>query len=711
VSQYQLSAEANLTVAGGVLNLGVGLGKTLTTAAMAQVYRAENLAAPSRCWIVAPLIAHGAWKPYVTYLKTLYADVRILSIDSIHKFKAAAPDGGLLIVDECFPARVRVETADGPVDIAQLVNAQATIRVRTQSGAFAPITGWVKKPRATEMLEITHSAGTLICTSNHPVWTHEDGYVEAKLLQVGYHHLSHLPEYVRDPATRRTDGQAVQRSVSGEGTARHEVPAIRREDAGGQSDVDARGEGPNAGGQEGKTAVLPARGEREGLANGADTGGDVPAVDVGGYRHRTREVTESASATDAFEGRYSGCTAKAGSGTGRELAPLTDAPRAGRPQRVSVTGIRVVSPARAELAGTPRTGESAGDGDYVYCLNVAGHGNFYADGVLVHNCHLAGNMAARRSSSLMLLRMGFDVCLCLTGTLVHGALEKALTVLDLAVPGAAGFSSRWKAGEYFKVLVRKQIGSRTVTSLEKPTGERKDNFMAWVHSYSCVLTKDSPAVAAEVCIPGQELHTVEIGDVSQPLDALVAEVALAIYAETGEMPNAQAVMHAIMHAGAAAKMDWVLDQIDDRETGVVIFAQYMASLDHVCATLVDEGISFVRVDGAVLGDDRSEAVRKFQAGEVQVFVGQSTAAGAAINLFRANVSVCFDWSMKAEDYAQLLGRTCRRGQDLHCHHFDLVTNQLQLRVVNKLREAEDFHLALANFIPPPLAMLPAESPV
>ena len=232
LSQYQLDAEHKLTIAGGVLNLGVGLGKTLTTAAMAEIYQREGLAMPSRCWIVAPLIAHGAWKPYLPYLKSMYRDVRVLSIDSIHKFKAAAPEGGLLIVDEA---------------------------------------------------------------------------------------------------------------------------------------------------------------------------------------------------------------------------------------------------------------------------------------------HLAGRMTARRTSSLMTLRLGFDVGLCLTGTLVHGGLEKALTVLDLAVPGAAGFSSRWTAGDYFKVLVRKKIGSRTVTSLEKPTGALKNAFMEWVHSYSCVLSKDSPAVAAEVCIPGQELHTVEIGDTSQHL--------------------------------------------------------------------------------------------------------------------------------------------------------------------------------------------------
>ena len=260
-SAYQVDAVRQMTVAGGVLNLGVGLGKTLTTAYAAHVYRHAALAAGTRCWIVAPLIAHGAWKAYLPFLKAMYRDVQVLSIDSVHKLVGAAPAGGLLIVDEA---------------------------------------------------------------------------------------------------------------------------------------------------------------------------------------------------------------------------------------------------------------------------------------------HYAGVMAARRTKAMHTLRLGFDVCLCLTGTLLHGGVEKALGVLDLAIPGSAGFSSRWKAGEYFNVLVRKRIGQRTVTELAKPTGRKREKFLQFISKYTVALTKESPQVRAEVQIPGQNLHTIEIGDVHASLDKLVADTAVRMFEETGEMPHAQAVAHALL---------------------------------------------------------------------------------------------------------------------------------------------------------------------
>lgn len=407
-SLYQVDAVRGMTIAGGVLNLGVGLGKTLTTAFAATVYRTENFAAPARCWIVAPLIAHGAWKPYLAHLRSLYDDVQILSIDSAHKYVGAAPVGGLLIVDEA---------------------------------------------------------------------------------------------------------------------------------------------------------------------------------------------------------------------------------------------------------------------------------------------HLAGGLAARRARALHTLRLGFDVCLCLTGTLLHGGVERALAVLDLAIPGAAGFSSRWKAGEYFNVLVKTQFGVR----LEKPTGPRKEKFLEFISRYVVALTKESPSVRAEVQIPGQDLHLIEIGDANLPLEHVISNTAMAIFDETGELPTAQAVAHLVLRQGAEAKLDWLMDQMDDPTQGVVVFANYHESLDKIEARLTAESVPYVRVDGNVVGADREEAVRKFQASEVQVFLGQMTAAGAAINLYRAHVSVSFDWCMRGADYAQMLGRTCRRGQDLHCHHFDLASNRLQIQCVMRLRDADNFHLDLSLF--------------
>jgi SNF2 family DNA or RNA helicase len=130
---------------------------------------------------------------------------------------------------------------------------------------------------------------------------------------------------------------------------------------------------------------------------------------------------------------------------------------------------------------------------------------------------------------------------------------------------------------------------------------------------------------------------------------------------------------------------------------VVVFANYTATLDLMEQKLKDAAISYVRVDGAVTGQDRVQAQEQFQSGAVQVFLGQMSAAGISMDLFRTPYSIALDHPWKAEDYAQALARTHRRGQSQHCTHWDLYTNQLQKRVVARLRSGEAFNAETAEW--------------
>ena len=318
--------------------------------------------------------------------------------------------------------------------------------------------------------------------------------------------------------------------------------------------------------------------------------------------------------------------------------------------------------------------------------------------IIFDECHLLGEPTARRTKAAHAVRPMFDFALCLTGTLLHGGVHKALSVLDLAIPGGALFASKWRAGEYFKCLVRKKIGARTVTSLERPTGQNKERFMEYLSRLTVCMTKDSPAVRSDITIPEQTLQTIEIGDCSRDLTDLAVEyIQRALEKDPSKMVHAMEVAQALCQEGVSAKVDWLLDQIDAPDQGIVVFCQYTESLDYVEKALADEGISCVRVDGSVTGKKREQAIAAFQGGEVQVFLGQITAAGISANLQRAYVSVAIDHTWRAADYAQALARTCRRGQNSECYHFDLVSNKLQKRVVERLRMVMDFDSSTADW--------------
>ncbi len=313
--------------------------------------------------------------------------------------------------------------------------------------------------------------------------------------------------------------------------------------------------------------------------------------------------------------------------------------------------------------------------------------------VIFDEAHLAG-LVSRRMKACHKIRQNFDSGLCLTGTLLHAGVENTLSIYDLAVPGMSLFSSKWKAGDHFKCLVKKQLGGRSVTSLAKPSAE-KEKFKEWLGRACVMLTVTSPEIGRRLW-PEQHLHEVRLGEPWPKLVDQVADIAMKIYAETNELPHMQKIAHLLCRDGIDEKIDHLLGEISNEPC--VIFCHYRESLDRVADRLETDGIKFVRVDGDVTGAPRMEAQRAFQAGECQIFLGQMHAAGISLDLFRAAYSVALDHSWSASDYAQALGRTARRGQTVETHHIDYVSNRLQARVVARLREAQDFNAEASEYI-------------
>ena len=68
-----------------------------------------------------------------------------------------------------------------------------------------------------------------------------------------------------------------------------------------------------------------------------------------------------------------------------------------------------------------------------------------------------------------------------------------------------------------------------------------------------------------------------------------------------------------------------------------------------------------------------------------------------MNLFRSCISVAFDHCWRGADYYQALGRTYRRGQTRDCLHIDLVANELQQKIVTRLRDAMDFDASCSEW--------------
>lgn len=92
----------------------------------------------------------------------------------------------------------------------------------------------------------------------------------------------------------------------------------------------------------------------------------------------------------------------------------------------------------------------------------------------------------------------------------------------------------------------------------------------------------------------------------------------------------------------------------------VIWARFRRDVTAIVAEL---GSRAVRYDGAVPADERARSVRRFQDGNVEVFVGNARAGGRGLDLSTANWMIYYslDWSLRwrlqSEDRAQSLKKT------------------------------------------------------
>jgi len=313
--------------------------------------------------------------------------------------------------------------------------------------------------------------------------------------------------------------------------------------------------------------------------------------------------------------------------------------------------------------------------------------------------HLLGVSATKRTREAHELRRCFDYGIGLTGTLLHGGVEKALSALDLSIPGSALFSSFWTAGDHFKCIVRKEVPGRgSVASLEKPTKASFEAFCAFL-ARTTVIVKKHSEVAKEASIPPQDIETIQVGEPWLDVRELAIAWAREYIEEHGEMPQAQACAAGLRREGLDSKIEWLTMFLQSNaDEPVVLFAWSLESLERLRTLLESMNMEYAYVDGSVTGKNRIAAKEAFQGGKVNTYLGQIDASCASIDLFRSHISIAIEHTNRSANYDQALGRTCRRGQIHRCTHYDVVSNSLQSKVLSRIRAGMDFDASVAEWI-------------
>lgn len=134
------------------------------------------------------------------------------------------------------------------------------------------------------------------------------------------------------------------------------------------------------------------------------------------------------------------------------------------------------------------------------------------------------------------------------------------------------------------------------------------------------------------------------------------------------------------------KAEAIIDVLENAAAGVVIWCEFLNSIDIVGRILSSISVDFTRITGEVKAQDRQKIISDFQAGKIRVLVCQIQTCGLGVTLTAADTVIYYENVYNFELRKQSEDRTHRIGQKNKCQYIDLVyKNSIDIAVLRALR--------------------------
>ena len=674
----------------------MGLGKS------AQAIAAMDKVGARRIVIVCPAAVREVWKgEFAKFSETPRriikgrniqdlntwlrgkADVLLLSYEMAVKW-APRMTGDIIdtvVFDECFPYFTMVDTELGPRFIGEIVEGRLPVKVwcwGLNGLELKPVTRYIRT-YTESLVTVHHQMGAFECTPNHKIWTLR-GYVEAArldendVLRVVQPRVPAfaLPTVLRKGVLCAVAGNGVSspRTHGGdtEITSRNAAAGCGREDAtpefrpgisrqtGRHIEVAERSELDRAAGRQ--------RLQDEAANHALRSAGLAGELD--GVRHINgpgeREIREFAA---RLQGGYSASEVEAGYRSGWAESPVQ---KMAIPRFQEGAGAAFSRVVRVEVQ-EPRSAERSA----VYNIEVADNHNYFANGVLVGNCHYLKSPSAQRTISLLgskcdgasgLARWGAYVWF-LTGTPNPNDAADCWSIMRFC--RATPLSRDTFCNRYFKSKLS------SFSESHSPRKEKLAELKQALSSFSLRRTK----AEAGVQLPPIWLTTTTVDGDTEEIRALLREhpgmeKAVIDAVERGGLSFLDAqhiatLRRLVGEAKAPAFVELLREELKNGLEKVVVFGIHTRALDHIENALRDHNIQSVRLDGRTNEGDRGRAVRDFQETAVPVFLGNIRAAGTGLTLTAATDVIMFESDWSPAGNAQAIMRCHRIGQTRSVH--------------------------------------------
>ena len=143
--------------------------------------------------------------------------------------------------------------------------------------------------------------------------------------------------------------------------------------------------------------------------------------------------------------------------------------------------------------------------------------------------------------------------------------------------------------------------------------------------------------------------------------------------------------------GGSAKLDACIELVASAVEGghrILLFSQFTSMLELLAKRLDEEGISHFTLQGSTPKPVRAELVRRFNGGEVSVFLISLRAGGTGLNLTAADIVIHYDpwWNVAAQN--QATDRAYRIGQQNPVQVYKLIAQDTIEEKIVELQQAK-----------------------
>lgn len=330
-------------------------------------------------------------------------------------------DFDTIIVDECFPGTIKVDGK--PLNSIKNGDIIASWNSQTGQIEYKPVTH-VFKRKPSEMCVVILENGQFIpCTPNHPFYVEGVGYVPAIKLQEGFcvkricvHNLRKANRsgciYEKPMENKNGFFQENRKNLLLTGLLKrifqtriernngeNQQKVCQRKNEAKKSDEKPGSKKENVGKAEGNRSLSEnSVWKRSRAYSSATEYADCVegSESVCGVRnpHKIRGKIRNAI-SELLQGRHSDSWGNVSYRNRRRKSPLYRKKRAGQKEGVLFERIRVARVEVREQTSDRTFGGLCPDG-FVYNLEISGNHNYFADGILVHNCHHSAAKSYRR---------------------------------------------------------------------------------------------------------------------------------------------------------------------------------------------------------------------------------------------------------------------------------------------------------------------------